>query len=311
MASSRSRIPPPGRQTRPTGDGRPGRLVAARPIASVGRETAGSRRGGGRDLKTARAVLRVLRLLEARGEVDATEVATELEKSHATATYLLNSLVAEGFAERDPAGARGRVRAVRPACATPTRARLPSPGIQAELESGLRELYRRSGARSYLGLFDRDLIVVADSVGRQGLARIPGLGPVIQREAHCLAIGKVVLAEIGLTEWRRRTGTRSLAQFTAASITDPGLLEGELAVVRRSGVALDCEEFSDGVCCIAAPVRDGEDVLIGTLAISVPTTRFREDHDRLVSLVREITTRLSTSPPVARPASDAGSLTSG
>lgn len=67
-------------------------------------------RGAGRSLRTARAVLRVVRLLAERPEgVRVEEVAGFLGKSPWTARYLLNSLCQEGFAERDPASARYRL----------------------------------------------------------------------------------------------------------------------------------------------------------------------------------------------------------
>ncbi len=286
---------PTQRRSGGTGPGT-GRLMALGAAERAPQHAGGLGTGhaGGRDLKTARAVLRVLRLLEQRDEVDAVEVAAALGKSTATATYLLNSLVAEGFAERDPAGAPGRFRSSRLVPGTTPVAGMPSPALLAELEGAVRELYGRTGERSYLAFFDQDLIVVADSVGRQGLARIPGLDPVIRREAHCLAIGKVVLAELGLGEWARRSGLDTLPRFTASSITDPERLEGELDMVRRSGYAVDRGEFSEAICCVAAPVRDGQGMLVGTLGVSVPASRFPAVQERLVRSVCSVSAQVGT-----------------
>jgi len=250
-------------------------------------------RPSGRDLKTAREVLKVLRLLEQRGVLDAQEVSREVGKSHATAAYLLNSLVAEGFAVRDPEGVPGRY------CLTPARAdgpagvAMPSPGLEGPLANALRELYRRTGERSYLAVLENDLIVVADAVGRQGLARIPGLGPVIRPEAHCLAIGKVILAELGLEEWRARTGQGDLPGFTPASITDPDALQAELEAVRSQGFALDRQEFVEVTCCVAAPIRDQRGRLVASLGVSVPASRFSAVQERLISSVRDISRQAS------------------
>jgi DNA-binding IclR family transcriptional regulator len=70
-------------------------------------------------------VLAALRLLEACGEVDAGDLSRVIAKSRATALYLLNSLVAEGFAERDPSGRPGRYRL------SPSRAAAAPPATPA------------------------------------------------------------------------------------------------------------------------------------------------------------------------------------
>jgi DNA-binding IclR family transcriptional regulator len=142
---------------------------------------------------------------------------------------------------------------------------------------------------------------VTDSIGRQGLPRIPGLGSRITTEAHCLAIGKVFLADIGVEGWLGRTGQRTLRRFTAASITDPERLDCELDAVRRCAVALDRSEFTEVSCCVAAPVRDAGGRLVAALGVSVPARRFPFVHQRLVSAVHEISERVSACQgPVSR-----------
>jgi DNA-binding IclR family transcriptional regulator len=252
------------------------------------------RRPGGRDLKTAREVLKVLRLLEQRGVLDAQEVSREVGKSHATATYLLNSLVAEGFAVRDPSGVPGRYCLIAKRAIEPGGVARPSPGLEDSLANALRELYQRTRERSYLAVLEKDLIVVADAVGRQGLARIPGLAPVIRSEAHCLAIGKVILAELGLEEWRARTGQSELPGFTAASITDPRTLQAELEAVRSLGFALDRQEFAEVTCCVAAPIRDRSGRLVASLGVSVPAGRFPAVQERFIAAVRDVCRQAST-----------------
>lgn len=241
----------------------------------------------GRDLKTAREVLKVLRLLEEHGVVDASEVSRRVGKSTATATYLLNSLVAEGFAVRDPSGIPGRYCLVAKS-ADGNRVAVPDPGVHRLLADALQELYRRTGERSYLALLDSDLIVVVDAVGRQGLARIPGLGPLIRREAHCLAIGKVILAELGFEEWRARTGQADLTSFTPRSITDPVNLCVELETVRQQGFALDRQEFAEATCCVAAPIRDHQGRLVASLGISAPARRFNAAQETLIASVTRV-----------------------
>jgi len=50
--------------------------------------------------------------------------------------------------------------------------------------------------------------------------------------------------------------------------------------VRERGLALDREEFAEGGCCLAVPVRDPDGRLIAALGISVPTRRFQNQLPR-------------------------------
>jgi DNA-binding IclR family transcriptional regulator len=60
------------------------------------------------------------------------------------------------------------------------------------------------------------------------------------------------------------------------------LLE-DLTAIRQRGYALDMEELVPGVCCVAAPVSDCSNRVVGALGISVLSGRFRRHDDRLIS----------------------------
>lgn len=86
----------------------------------------------GRTLKTARAVLQVLRMLEqAPAGLTATEVAVRLGRSTSTASNLLNTLLAEGYAERDERTACYRVSGPRAPLAGPARGGATRPRVAA------------------------------------------------------------------------------------------------------------------------------------------------------------------------------------
>ncbi|MGH9059113.1 MAG: helix-turn-helix domain-containing protein, partial [Acidimicrobiales bacterium] len=88
----------------------------------------------GRSLKTARAVLKVLRLMAERHDgISVDDVATHLGKSRSTAAYLLNSLVEEGFAIRDVIVGHGRYRLGPSRPEWVGAAAPPRPGVAREL----------------------------------------------------------------------------------------------------------------------------------------------------------------------------------
>lgn len=86
----------------------------------------------GRTLKTARAVLQVLRMLEqAPAGLTAAEVAVRLGRSTSTASNLLNTLLAEGYAERDERTACYRASGQRTSLAGPARGGATRPRVAA------------------------------------------------------------------------------------------------------------------------------------------------------------------------------------
>jgi IclR family acetate operon transcriptional repressor len=75
-----------------------------------------------------------------------------------------------------------------------------------------------------------------------------------------------------------------MKRYTDKTITDfPALLES-LRAVRRTGVAVDREEFLPGVICVGAAIRDQAGTVIGAISASTPTMRASDEH---VALMRD------------------------
>ena len=230
----------------------------------------------GRTLKTARAVLRVLSLLEqAPAGLSAADIADHLGRSASTAGNLLNTLCAEGYAVRDERTAC-YYAVYRPAPAPPTTADAIDLAV-------LDELYGCTGERAYLATVEDDRVVVQDTRGRQGLPTVPGLRPTIRSEAHALAVGKAVLAHRGADAVRAYHDAHGLRAFTSRTITDLDALERDLVGVRERGAAGDDEEYAEGFSCLAAPLHGPDGVLVGALALSLPARRYPEHRERLVA----------------------------
>ena len=82
---------------------------------------------------------------------------------------------------------------------------------------------------------------------------------------HCTAMGKVLLAHAPADDVRRIV-KRKLRAFTKHTITDARALRAELDRVRDVGYALDCEEITRGLMCVAAPVFDAQGGIAGAMS---------------------------------------------
>jgi DNA-binding IclR family transcriptional regulator len=236
------------------------------------RRTHTARRG----LATARSVLQVLAYLEQHPEgVRADDVAHVVGKSGSTAYYLLASLVEEGFAIHES----GRF--------LPNREPVAPPEVRHGLEDAVDDLFLRTHKRCYLGVVRNGVIEITVVRGRQGIAKMPGLGTRITDNAHALAMGKVVLARLN-ADAVARYAARGLGGYTEHTITDYEALTGELERVRHNGFAVDREEFDVDFCCVAAPVIGERGRLVGILGLSASTRAFDAEHDRLAEAVLDV-----------------------
>lgn len=133
----------------------------------------------------------------------------------------------------------------------------------------LRQLWEETGENCYLGLLDGDRVLYADHYDATGDVRITAqVGG--RYLLHCCAPGKVLLANSpqGLFN---RLAQAGFQPNTDNTICAPAKLRRELKAVVRQGYALDCEEYTRGVICFAAPIYDHEDCVVGTIGVSVIT----------------------------------------
>jgi DNA-binding IclR family transcriptional regulator len=265
-------------------DRRTGHLgpVTVSPGPAPSRAGGEDRAAGARGLSTARAVLKVLTLMAQHPEgVSARDVAVELGKSISTAYDLLASLQEEGFARHQSGRGYRLIPGAGPA------ARAEERSHHQALSGAVDQLFSCTRKRSYLARVEAGAIVITAVRGRQGIPRVPDLGPRIARSAHALAMGKVVLSLLP-EHGRRRYIERDLLTFTESTITSPAALMSELADVRSNRFAIDRGEFDAEYGSVAAPVLDARGRFLAVLGLSTSIRTFDAEVRGLVAAVCEV-----------------------
>ncbi|MHC3378141.1 IclR family transcriptional regulator [Haloarcula sp. H-GB5] len=97
---------------------------------------------------------------------------------------------------------------------------------------------------------------------------------------HTTALGKAILAHMPTGRVDAIVDRHGLGGEASNSISNRAELEQALADVRERGVAFDDEERLEGLRCVAAPVLNHDDEIIGAISVSGPTNRFRGDRFR-------------------------------
>lgn len=133
----------------------------------------------------------------------------------------------------------------------------------------LQHLWEKFGESTYLGVRrNREVLYLQhlDSIKPVKVAGAVGRSYPL----HCTAPGKVLLAWES-AEFQKEFWQLDLKQYTEHTITAPELLAAELDKVRSQGFAIDNEEYGRGIVCIAAPIFDFTQAVVGAIGCSFST----------------------------------------
>ena len=94
---------------------------------------------------------------------------------------------------------------------------------------------------------------------------------------HASGIGKALLAGMAEPRAARIIAAQGLEAFTEHSLITPERLARDLSLSRARGYAVDNEEKTLGMRCIAAPVFDMHGEAAAGISVSGPTSRIGPD----------------------------------
>ena len=237
---------------------------------------------------------RALRVLEAVGSapngLTAREIAAKLGLAIPTTYHLLATLVHAGYvvhvAEERRYVLGFMVRALDAALRRQV-SLVPAVGV------ALQHAHRAADAPVYLALFRDREIVVADVVDSPRRPRVAQLDVGLHEAPHATAFGKVMLAALDAQVRAAELERRGLPALTRRSVTDRRRLEAQLADVRRSGVAVEVDEFIPKLACVATPVRDAGGTVVGAVSASVSSAEFDRRRPALEHAVRHSAGRVT------------------
>ena len=142
----------------------------------------------------------------------------------------------------------------------------------------MEELSKKYNEAINLAKLDKDEIVYIHKIESSTTLKLDlKLGS--RHPAYCTGLGKVLLAYLKEDELISYLGRVKLKKFTSSSITHQEKLKQELILIRQQGYAFDNEEYTQGVCCLAVPIRDCTNKVCAALSIAIPSIRFK-DYER-------------------------------
>jgi DNA-binding IclR family transcriptional regulator len=237
---------------------------------------------------------RILRTLEGEGEgLSLGQIAQRVGLARSTVQRIVDDLSAEHFL----------------IAATPTSGVRLGPalirlGSSASVEFDqitrpiITQFSQEVGETVDLSVLKGSSAVFTDQVqGPHRLRAVSAIGEMFP--LYCTANGKALLAIVGEDKLKRLLQA-PMPRMTPNTITKPALLRDQLEVIRRTGIAFDLEEHTEGISAVGTAFIDP---LGRAVALSIPTPSSRFERQKAVlgkkilAARKRITDALGISPP--------------
>ncbi len=153
----------------------------------------------------------------------------------------------------------------------------------------LEEISRKTNECAYLGIFDDYKVSYINQIdlSNQELKTRNNIG--VQVNLHTSALGKSMLA-FGNYDLEKI----KFNQFTSNTITDIDKLKAEIQLVKNKGYSVDNKEYQDGMCCVAVPIFNKENIMIGSVGISGNSARLKANKlDEIGETISDIVSKYS------------------
>jgi IclR family acetate operon transcriptional repressor len=222
------------------------------------------------------ALDRALALLELVAGADGltlTEISQRAGMAPSTAHRLLTTLEGRGFVQMLTTSGEWvvGVEAFRTGTAFLRRTKPADMG-----RTVMRDLMESCGETVNLGIAEDDVIVFISQVETHEAIRA-FFRPGTRSPMHASGIGKALLAQLPEERVRRILQRTGLAKFTPRTLIDPKSLAADLAGVRRRGWAIDNEERTPGMRCVAAPIFNEYREAVAGISVSGPAVRMTDE----------------------------------
>jgi DNA-binding IclR family transcriptional regulator len=134
----------------------------------------------------------------------------------------------------------------------------------------LLDLHNETDHTTNLGVLDGSQGVFVDKIESKdfGIKLFSEIGKTFP--LHCTALGKVFLAYASKEEFKDliKPPLQAITENTITAVDD---LKMELEQIRKYGYALDNEEITRGIMCVAAPIFGFNQEMAGAISITFPS----------------------------------------
>ena len=209
---------------------------------------------------------------EASPELGVTELSERLRLHKSTVARFLATLQKEGFVSQNPTTHKYRLGVGLISLAGVALGRVD---VRHAAYYHIDELVEQTQESASVSILDgSECVNVLNKPSPRPVRYVNWIGR--RLPLHCTASGKVLLAWLSPAE-RVALLPRVLQRHTPSTISSFDQLHQALDDVCAAGFATALEEYEEGFCAIAAPIRGHDGQARGALAVSGPAFRLSQD----------------------------------
>jgi len=231
----------------------------------------GPQNGGGAEdrVKTARTLFEVVEYIKDHEGATISSIAEELGYAKSTVHRHLTTLLELGYVVKTPDGFDVGLQFLDLGQHAKTR----HPGYELAHDK-VDELAEQTGERAQFLVEEHgEAVYIHRSFGDRAVRTDPGIGSRIP--LHATAAGKAMLASMDADQRVALLDQTEFAPITDATITNRETLLAELDDIADRGYSFNEQENLDGLHAVAVAVSGPDGDVIGALAISGPSHRFK------------------------------------
>lgn len=241
-------------------------------------------------MSSTEVTLKIISLLASRKKIGVRELARELNVAPSTSLRFLRTFVESGFAilQEDSKTYQPGMQLIKIAAQIGKEIT-----ILDMAKSELERLFAQTQQTINLGILDQNMqhILHIDKVVANGVIKIDTpLGE--EAPSYCTALGKAILAFKQKPLLDQVIRQFQFTKFTPNTISDPATLYAELAQIKEQGYAIDREEYTPHLICIAAPIFQNDEA-IASISLSTLSLENRDIVQQYAEAIKEAARRIS------------------
>ncbi len=245
------------------------------------------------DYRRIQSVDRAVQILkcfsESKKEMKLSDIAYELDLNKSTVHGIVSTLKYHGLIEQDEETQKYRLGMYIVELGNMV---YNSIDIRKIAHPIIRDVSKQLNETVHLSKLDGSELVYLDKVeSNQSMRIFTSVGS--RMPVYCTGMGKAMLAYKNHDEINSFL-PKILKPITKNTITDKKELLKQLKLIRERGYAMDNEENSDGLRCIAAPIFDNNGEVRYSVSVSGPTVRITEESiEKIAKIIKESAVEIS------------------
>lgn len=234
--------------------------------------------------------LLILEMMMEKDNLGVTEISKVLGVNKSSAYRLLITLEDRNFVKQDPISGKYSLGMRFASFRTKVLEGIELRGIARPYLKWLTDTTKESSALCVLS--DGHGVIIEKQSSKESISAYLYVGMV--EPLHCTALGKVLISHLP-EDRQRELLDKDLESFTAFTKTDKEQILEECKQILEQGYALDNEEYSLSMRCVAAPVYNSKGKLAAAVGISGPVTRLHDDNiNEYIDAVKEAAQNISS-----------------